>query len=168
MFRYITMTKRNTKDFIDQECYNSIAPSYNELHGEEQLKKLELIKPFLDSDLILDVGCGTGIASPEGSVGVDPSYELLKYNPNKFVVGHAEKLPFKNKSFDIITCMTAIHHFELDKALNEMKRVAKKKVIISVLRKAKNFDKIVERIKEEFKVSKILLEEKDVILICEA
>lgn len=161
------MTKRAIKDFIDQDYYNTIAPSYNELHGKEQLKKLELIKQFIDSDSILDVGCGTGIASPEGSVGVDPSYELLKYNPNKFVVGHAEKLPFKNKSFDIITCMTAIHHFELEKALDEIERVAKKKVIISVLRKAKEFEDIIEKIKEKFKVSKILLEEKDVILVCE-
>jgi len=154
-----------TNEFIDQEYYNTIAPSYNELHGEEQLKKLSQIEPYLNSKSILDVGCGTGIASPKDAVGLDPSYELLKQNPNEFKVGYAEDLPFEDKSFDIITCLTAIHHFHIDKSLAEMERVAKKKIIISVLKKAKNFDEIIDKIKSKFKVNKIILEEKDIILI---
>ena len=152
------------------DYYNTISSSYDELHGEEQIKKLSLIKPFLDSKSILDIGCGTGIASPHGSVGIDPSEELLKLNPNypeECILGSVERLPFQDKSFDIITCLTAIHHFDLNLALEEMKRVAKKKVIISVLRKSNKFEEIVDAIKESFKVTNYILEEKDVIMVCQ-
>ena len=95
---------------------------------------------------------------------------MLKLNPNypeECILGSVERLPFQDKSFDIITCLTAIHHFDLNLALEEMKRVAKKKVIISVLRKSNKFEEIVDAIKESFKVTNYILEEKDVIMVCQ-
>ena len=48
------------------EYYDKIAKGYNELHAEEQKKKLAIIKKYIQpekSDLLLDVGCGTGVSS---------------------------------------------------------------------------------------------------------
>ncbi len=159
--------------------YNKIAASYNELHGEEQLKKLELIKTellrnnFLDKGIfVLDIGAGTGLSSlyidieAVKVVSLEPAFELLKRNPNKYrVQGVAEFLPFKDRSFEIVQSITAMHNFDdAGKAVDEMKRVGKNKYIISILKKSKNVTKITKLLKNEFKVIKEIEEEKDVIL----
>jgi ubiquinone/menaquinone biosynthesis C-methylase UbiE len=63
--------------------YDSISRGYDELHGEEQTAKLNLVKEHYNpssEDLVLDVGCGTGISMGFDCrmVGVDPSLGLLK------------------------------------------------------------------------------------------
>ena len=51
--------------------YNKIAKSYNELHKEEQIKKLEIIKKNIKIiPPLLDVGCGTGISTNYFNVAV--------------------------------------------------------------------------------------------------
>ena len=45
------------------DYYNQISKGYDELHGLEQLNKLNVIKNNLNiknNDLLLDAGCGTG------------------------------------------------------------------------------------------------------------
>src|SRR3989338_2246035 len=152
------------------DYYNKIAPGYNELYGEEQRKKLEAIKKYLflkPADKILDVGCGTCISSgfENFTVGIDTSFELLKDNGGINVQGKAEYLPFKDSSFDAVVCITAIHHFNAEKALSEMQRVGKNHFAISVLRKSINFDAIRNMIKEFFPMIKIIVHEKDILFI---
>ncbi len=46
--------------------YDEISASYEELHKEEQLKKIEIIKLSINpkkENKLLDVGCGTGLAT---------------------------------------------------------------------------------------------------------
>ena len=107
--------------------YNSIAKSYNELHGEEQSNKLMIIKDNIKiskSTKILDVGCGTGISSDIDCfvIGIDPSIELLKLNNMGIkVLGTAEKIPFKDNSFDIVMSVTALHNFKnIEKTMVEL------------------------------------------------
>ncbi|MBU4502701.1 MAG: class I SAM-dependent methyltransferase [Nanoarchaeota archaeon] len=150
--------------------YDQIAEGYNELHGEEQRKKLKIVKKhFKPKGLILDIGAGTGIAEKyfDNIVMMDPSKELLKKAKGKTVVGKAEKIPFPDKTFDAIISITALHHTDIDKAIKEIKRVSKENCIyaFTILKKAKNHDKIVEELKKNFKFSKEINEEKDTILI---
>jgi len=76
------------------EYYNSIASSYNELHSDEQLKKLKIVHELLDSDpefnvssdlILLDIGCGTGLSTDKISsnhAGLDPAIKLLEQANN--------------------------------------------------------------------------------------
>jgi len=156
------------------QYYDIIAESYDELHGEEQRKKLEIISKYIKPEeysSILDVGCGTGICSvwQHFSVGADPSFGLIREAKKKgsnFIQAKAENLPFKNHSFDIVISVTAIHLFEdADKALSEMKRVGKNKFVFSVLKKSSRSKEIIKKIDLNFKIRKKIEEERDTILL---
>ena len=152
--------------------YDSISKGYEELYGEEQLSKamivLDNIKPS-KKQLLLDVGCGSGAfleLCQCRKIGLDPSLKLLKKSKGFVVQGKAEYLPFKDRCFDFVVSITAIHNFDnVKKAINEIKRVAKSMVIISLLRQSKNFDKIRAELEKSFLVKKIILEKKDAIFV---
>lgn len=89
----------------------------------------------------LDVGCGTGELAKKiihrfkkaNVHGVDISETMIKKagakkmkKPVKFRVGDVEKLPYKDNSFDVITCSHSFHHYpNKEKAMTEMHRVLK-------------------------------------------
>lgn len=153
------------------DYYDSIAKGYDELHYEEQLKKYRVVKEKLKikkSDNLLDVACGTGIARIFSCdvTGVDSSAGILKRCKGvRKILASAEKLPFPDRSFDIVTCITAIHNFDdVSRAVKEMKRVSRGAVVISVLRKAGNYGKIIAVIKKSFILDKMVEEERDTIL----
>lgn len=158
--------------------YDTIAPAYDELHGAEQLKKLEIIKKEIEINKdtkLLDVGCGTGISCTfECDVtGIDTGEELLKIAEKKFpsvqfMQECAEELPFEDKSFDVVVSLTAIQNFaDIAKGINEIKRVGKKQFALSFLKKSEKAEQIEKTINEIFANYKIkrIEEEKDIILI---
>lgn len=149
--------------------YDKISKGYNELHGEEQLKKVNIILKNIKikkNTKLLDVGCGTGFYHQLfdcNTIGIDPSEELLKQCESKTVKGHAENLPFRDKEFDIVISITAVHNFnDIEKGLDEIKRVGKK-YVLTLLRKSKNFSKIDSLIRKKFRIKKIIMEDKDAI-----
>ncbi len=157
--------------------YDEIAKTYNELHKEEQMKKLKII---LDEDLIsssdklLDVGCGTGFSLDYfdviESVGIDPAEKLIEQyaGKNKALVGCAENLPFENDFFDVVISITAIQNFEdIQKGLKEIKRVGKNKFGLTFLKrsiKSQLIEKLIRKTFSEFEI-KIIEEDKDLIFI---
>lgn len=105
----------------------------------------ESIDKLLESsvNLVLDVGCGTGMFSrnlarkAKWVFGIDISAgSLKKAQHNKFnekiknltfARADVENLPFKNETFDSISCIGALQLFpDTEKALTEMNRVLKK------------------------------------------
>lgn len=79
---------------------------------------------------MLDVGCGTGTllslaardSSAERLVGLDYAAEMVRRAGEKFtqsehssklaaVRGDAERLPFADASFDVLTCCNSFHHY---------------------------------------------------------
>lgn len=83
---------------------------------------------------ILDVGCGTGanlemLAQFGASEGVDVSDDALEFCKAKGLKVHkglAEKLPFEDESFDVVTALDVVEHLDDDVAgLKEMNRVLK-------------------------------------------
>jgi len=86
---------------------------------------------------MLDAGCGRGywlnkVAERTNLelTGCD-LYDDVKLNRGTYVKGNIENLPFEDNSFDIVTCHHTIEHvLNLDKAISELKRVARKQLII--------------------------------------
>lgn len=74
-----------------------------------------------NSRRVLDLGCGTGFFLAEldqkrpGAIGLDISHAMLRvseqYVPGaRLVTADAEKLPFRERSFDAIFCKGSLHH----------------------------------------------------------
>ena len=90
-------------------------------------------------ETLLDVGCGTGFLidllvkrRAAKYCGVDLSDEMIRVAKGKaipgaeFTVGSADKLPYPDGSFDIVTCSQSFHHYPYpEKAMREAKRVLK-------------------------------------------
>lgn len=92
---------------------------------------------FKESMHVLDVACGTGIASEPllkrglKVTGVDVSEPMMakakqRLKEMKFVKGDAEALPFEKGSFDAVICAQAIHWMDQFKAVSEMARVVRR------------------------------------------
>ncbi len=140
------------------QYYDEIAKGYNELHKEEQLNKINIIKQHIHpKGLLLDMGAGTGISTEPFEkeclcIALDPSIEMLRQYKGLKVVAKAEFLPFKDKVFDAVISVTALHHADIEQALKEIKRVSKDKaqIAVTILKKFKiKLPKEFKRINEE-------------------
>ncbi|MEM2151323.1 MAG: methyltransferase domain-containing protein [Candidatus Bathyarchaeia archaeon] len=138
--------------------YDRIARIYNALYGYEQnLKIKEILKnvSVKPSDIVLDVGCGTGllfehIADVSGLVvGADISIGVLrrarelikrrKLERVHLVRADADFLPFKNHVFDKVFAITLLQNMpDPQVTLKEMLRVAKgsSEIVLTGLKKA--------------------------------
>lgn len=103
---------------------------------------------------LLDVGTGTAdipesarlFAAKRGvtlrTIGFDLSpvlVERYRQRNDTVVRGNALKLPFRDKSIDIVMCSQLLHHFresEAKELIAEMNRVARSRVVISDLRRS--------------------------------
>lgn len=98
---------------------------------------------------VLDAGCGEGfvtnyLAERDPALqltGVDLSEEAIAYARAHFGehatyrTGSIYKIPFSDNSFDAVVCSEVLEHLdEPDRALAELKRVARKHVLITVPR----------------------------------
>ena len=155
--------------------YDEISEGYEELHKEEQLKKVELIKNFLKpkpEDKLLDVGCGTGLTTepwPCKRYGVDPAKKLIARARQKdkieYKVAPAENMPYPDNLFDYVISVTAIQNFDdIEQGLKEIKRVGKDKFILSFLKKSQKADMIKNIIGQLFEVKDTIEEDKDIII----
>ena len=168
------------------DYYDIIAKGYDELYGEEQLKKLHFIelcmkkndelRDFIKPEYrLLDVGCGSGISTDhflvKEKVGIDPSQTLIKIAVDKhprckYNICSAQDLPFTKKEFDIIISLTAIQSFkDIEKGLIKIKN-AGQRFILTFLKRSDKRRLIEESIERNFAVVKRFEEEKDIIYFC--
>jgi len=154
--------------------YDDISEGYEELHSEEQLKKIALIKKYIKlkkTDKLLDVGCGTGLTTVPWNCkryGIDPAKKLLEKARNKdsieYKLAPAENIPYYDNFFDVVISITAIQNFEdIEKGLNEIKRVGKERFILSFLKRSEKRQIIESLIQKIFNATEYIEEEKDVI-----
>lgn len=89
----------------------------------------------------LDVGCGGGYllrqvqkAYPEMPLkGTDFNIAPQKEGTLELLAGNILKLPFKNNSFDTVICTHTLEHvIDIYGAIEELRRVAKKRLIVVV------------------------------------
>jgi len=154
--------------------YNEIAEGYNNLYKEEQLKKIDIILSNIkinQEDKLLDVGCGTGVSSKRFKCrvyGIDPSEKLLEKAGNGFFIkAYAENIPFEDTFFDIVIAVTSMHNFyDINRGIDEMKRVGNNLFVFSVLKKSEKFELIKKKIYASFDVKNVIDEGKDLIFFC--
>ena len=158
--------------------YDDIGEGYEELHKEEQEKKMQialmLLKPKKDETL-LDVGCGTGLTTapwPCKRFGIDPAKQLIarahQQKEIEYTVAPAEKIPYDDHSFDYVVSITAIQNFEdIEKGILEMKRVGKKRFLISALKRSEKFPAIEKLLRKHFTVKERVEEVKDILFLLE-
>jgi len=107
------------------------------------------IRKSLDRGTILDLGCGKGwswrsFVNGKGdnsflTVGADISLPYLSYCKEKRLYGDlvrcdVRRLPFKEKSFDIVLLLQLVEHFEKEDGLRlieEAEKIARRQVIIA-------------------------------------
>ncbi len=126
--------------------YDKIAEGWKNI----RTKPFDFVKEFakeIKNKKILDVGCGTGtqiLAFDKSNVFfcLDFSKNMIKIAKEKlkdynayFIIADARNLPFKNFSFDYVISIACLHHLKKEdflSAINEIKRVCKGKILISV------------------------------------
>ncbi len=164
-----------------KEWYNNIADGYDELYGEEQRKKLEIIKKYVKGRFqkCLDAGCGTGISTEyllelcDEIMAVDISEKMLEIAKRKlknknvrFLNKDLKEINF-DKEFDLIFCITVLQDDpESEKILEKLKKALKENgiLVISVLKRSKrDWESL---IRKYFKIIYKISEEKDFIFIC--
>lgn len=136
---------------LHRRSHRDIALS-NRLFGGRRAVEAELADLLHSSGTslsLLDVGTGTGdvpahvarVASRHGvaltTVGLDDRAELVHGSVS--VCGCASSLPFSDGAFDVVIASQLLHHFERDQALvalREMHRVARRRVVVSDLRRS--------------------------------
>ena len=117
--------------------YDELSEGYEELYGDEQREKYELLKDWIGTlkGLTLDVGSGTGIINEffKPFVLTDSSFNMLRKASGKRIVCDARYLSFKDKSFNNVTCFTVLQDIlNKRRVINELKRVCSDKIIITI------------------------------------
>jgi SAM-dependent methyltransferase len=123
----------NRRSYWDRQAHN-----WGEGYGSDVYEKLRDLVDSLDlraGDLVMDLGCGTGILFPYlvervGNGGtilaIDWSAEMVRRAKHNHLpaggsasgaelflaAGEAERLPAKAGTFDVVTCFAAFAHFE--------------------------------------------------------
>ncbi len=139
------------------KMFSSIAEKYDLLNTILSLNKDKSWRKFVAGfceGTCLDIATGTGELAIEclkncsNVVGLDVSEKMLKIAKGKsekmnknivYILGVAEKLPFKDKSFDCTTMAFALRNVgSIENSIEEMVRVSRKKVIILEFSKPKN------------------------------
>ena len=128
------------------DLYRDVA-EVSELQGETDLNQrcLDNIPHIVSGNTVLEVGCGRGLLAGKLAesgkrmvTGVDivvPETIREQYPKVTFAQGNVEDLPFKDKQFDTVVCTHTLEHVrDLPKAMSELRRVAKRRVIVVVPR----------------------------------
>ena len=112
---------------------------YNVLRFKERVFKNVI--PYLYGDTLFDSGCGDGedyvLLSPHfkkitaSDIKESPRWKERSTPGISFSVNDGEKLPFPDNSFDTVIEQNMLHHAASpEKALQEMVRVSKKRIIV--------------------------------------
>ena len=79
----------------------------------------------------LDIGCGLGEFVKKNGSGIDPNPYCVNYCKGKGLdvkTGKAERIPYKDKTFDSVFCLCVLEHLKKpEQSVKEMARVLKPK-----------------------------------------
>ena len=142
--RFNAILNQVPADYYDQGVKTNLFQKYWHQKKWRTLKKL--LKGSVNGCL-LDIGCADGTTTlqihknfPRLEItGLDYYQKAIEFarrtKPKiKFVIGDVHKLPFRNKSFDIVSAIETLEHLQNPKqALSEIYRVLKPKGYLVVV-----------------------------------
>jgi ubiquinone/menaquinone biosynthesis C-methylase UbiE len=115
------------------DVWSKRAQLYRESEAHREGEDLDLVVEWAEgAETALDVATGGGHVARRlrkagiNVVTVDPAPGM---EPD--VISRGEDLPFADGSYDVVACRVAAHHFEdVEKALSEIARVSRDRVIV--------------------------------------
>ena len=116
------------------DVWNERAEAYRTSEAHREGEDLDLLVEWAaGARTALDVATGGGhVARRLREVGLEVVSSDPAAGMQPDVVAPAERLPFDDESFDVVACRVAAHHFEnVEKAVQEMARVARDLVLVS-------------------------------------
>lgn len=130
---------------MTEQRFDSLAPAYDQFRTGYSDELFDALQEYGLSagDRVLDVACGTGIASSELAArgcqvtGIDISEPMLSFarkriGESTFLLAQAERLPFASATFDAAICAQAFHWLDQPRALAEMIRVVRRGGTIAI------------------------------------
>ena len=143
----IRIAKQFSREFFDDERKFGYGGYKYDGRWTSVVKRMKDYYELSDNAVILDIGCGKGFMlhdfkelMPESTIaGIDISdYAISNAMPSVrpfLKIASAEKLPYPDKSFDLVISINSIHNLPLELlkiALREIQRVCRGDSYISV------------------------------------
>ena len=138
---------RDSVRTMTEEEYASYYAAVKPISGEVDLNRacIERIVADVEGETVLDAGCGRAYligllartAPDRACVGVDLALPERPEGPEnlQLVEGWVGRLPFADRSFDTVICTHVLEHIlDLDSALADLRRVARRRLILVVPR----------------------------------
>lgn len=153
---------------VIREKYESTCSGYDELYRAEQYEKYFVaLKRVRPRGKVLDAGCGTGLLleyiASQGALEAVDSYTCLDYSQCMLGIaryrigvlcgqdrctaleGNVERLPFADRVFDAVYSFTVLDLVDdLWSAVNELIRVSRGPVVVSMLKKLPYKEELLE------------------------
>jgi len=117
-----------------RELYSQISTRADSRPTDTNPEAMQYVLASIDRDArsLLDAGSGRGFFLQHVNLPMKIGCDLLG-RPD--VIAMAERLPFKDASFDVVHCAHTLEHVrDLSAAMAELKRVARRQVIVVVPR----------------------------------
>ncbi len=116
--------------------YDSVGRGYAAFRKPDERIAAAIDAALGDAATVVNIGAGTGSYEPANRsvLAVEPSEVMIRQRPAAAapcVRASAESLPLADASFDAAMAILSVHHWtDLDQGLAEMKRVARKRVLL--------------------------------------
>ncbi|MET7763523.1 methyltransferase domain-containing protein [Streptomyces sp. NPDC005393] len=117
-------------------AYDRIGLGYREVRRPDPRLAAMIHDALGGARTVVNVGAGAGSYEPPDAdvTAVDPSQVMLDQHPGPHKVqAGAEDLPFENGSFDAAMAILTVHHWsDLHQGLRELRRVARRQVVLTL------------------------------------
>lgn len=125
-------------------AYDSLGVNYSEFRRPDPRIEARIWAALGNARSVVNVGAGTGSYEPDDLevIAVEPSPLMIAKRPEgaaPALLGSAESLPLDDKSVDAAMATLTIHHWsDLEVGLAEMRRVARKRIVLFTIDAEKN------------------------------
>jgi SAM-dependent methyltransferase len=116
--------------------YDRIGRGYTMSRQPDPRIARQIVDALGDAATVVNIGAGSGSYEPHHLkvTAVEPSIEMIRQRPRDsapVVRAIAEALPFADRAFDAALAVLTVHHWrDLARGVTEMRRVARRRVVI--------------------------------------